>query len=201
MRNTFTFVILVSISCAAALGEEKKLASGPTLGTMPRVFYVKDVTGKHATEVKTCYRCNYGSRPVVGVFAKQLDADTAKLLQGLDKTIAAHLKSEKNAARQMAGVFVMVTDDPDAAEAKLRRLQKNLNLKHVPLTVFDGLDGPVGYRLSKDAAVTVSMWNKSDVKANLAFKNGKELKDDAIKKVLVTTQKIAPVKKNDTPGK
>lgn len=200
MRNVLTILLVAASSCfsfsaPADEGAKAKLKSGPTVGTLPRVFYVKDCTGKFTKEIKTCYRCNYGPRPVVSVFARELDQDTIKLLQNLDKTVAAHAKSEKNGAKQLAAFFVMVTDNPDAAEARIKRMQRKLKLKNVPLTVFDGSKGPAGYQLGREAAVTVSMWSSSAVKSNHAFRTAKDLKDDAIKKVLLAAAKIAPTKK------
>lgn len=171
---------------------KKPPKSGPTIGTTPRVFYVKDCTGDFSKEIKTCYRCNYGIRPVVGVFGRELDQNTVKLLQGLDKQLDSHRKSENNAAKQLAGFFVLMTDNPDAGAAKLKRLQRKLKLRHVPLTVFDGTNGPPGYRIHKDATVTVSMWVRSAVKNNHVFAKKTELKPDAIRKLLAATTKIAP---------
>jgi hypothetical protein len=185
-------VLLFTICTTASADDVPKLKSGPTIGTMPRVFYVKDCTGKFTNEIKTCYRCNYGIRPVVSVFGKTLDPNTVKLLQALDKTIEAHAKVEKNAAKQMAGMFVLMTDNPDAGEAKIKRLQRKLKLKHLPLTVFDGTNGPAGYHINKDAAVTVSMWQKSEVKLNQSFRQTKDIKDETVTSVLKATKKILP---------
>lgn len=184
--------LLFTICTSVSADDVVKLKSGPTVGTMPRVFYVKDCTGKFTNEIKTCYRCNYGIRPVVSVFGKTLDPNTMKLLQALDKTIEAHSKVEKNAAKQMAGVFVLMTDNPDAGEAKIKRMQRKLKLKHLPLTVFDGTNGPTGYRINKDAAVTVSMWRKSEVKLNQSFRQTKDIKEETVKSVLKATKKILP---------
>lgn len=176
----------------------RKPKSGPTPGTTPRVFYVKDCTGKFSREIKTCYRCNYGIRPVVGVFGRELDQNTIKLLQGLDKQLDVHHKAEKNVAKQLAGFFVLITDNLDAGAAKIKRLQRKLKLRHVPLTVFDGTDGPPGYRINKDAAVTVSMWVRSAVKTNTVFSKKTDMKEAAIKKLLASTTKIAPNPKKTT---
>lgn len=188
-------LVLSVLACSPTSADDAKLKSGPTLGTMPRIFYVKDCTGKYSKEIKTCYRCNYGIRPVVGVFAKELDANTIKLLQGLDKQLDAHRKAESSVTKQLAGFFVLMTDNPDAGAAKLKRYQRKLKLRNVPLTVFDGTNGPPGYRINKNAAVTVSMWVRSAVKVNHAFGDKKELQAKSIKQVLDSTAKVAPMKK------
>lgn len=187
--------LLLTVCTSVFADDVVKLKSGPTIGSMPRVFHVKDCTGKFADEIKTCYRCNYGIRPVVSVFGKTLDPNTMKLLQALDKTIEAHSKVEKNAAKKMAGMFVLMTDNPDAGEAKIKRIQRKLKLKHLPMTVFDGTNGPAGYRINKDAAVTVSMWRKSEVKVNQSFRQTKDIQEETVKSVLKATKKILP------PGK
>jgi hypothetical protein len=59
----------------------------------------------------------------------------------------------------------------------------------VPLTIFDGTMGPLDYKLSDKADVTVLMWTKSDVKVNHAFAPGK-LDAASISAILKDTSKI-----------
>ena len=59
----------------------------------------------------------------------------------------------------------------------------------MPLTVFDGEAGPEQYKISKDAAVNVMMWNKQRVQVNHAFADAKLAEDD-VKKVTDDTSKI-----------
>lgn len=183
--------------CVQAADEKpvEKLESGPRVGSLPQAFYVRDVTGRFARGPKVCYRCTYGIRPVVGVFVKKLDKPVIDLLKAIDQRVVEHSRAEENPARQLAAFCVLYTDNPDAAEAQLKRVQKEHKLRKLPLTVFDGESGPRSYRLNRDAAVTVSMWAKSDVKSNHAFRAATKLNRAAVKKVVAATSKIAPAPK------
>lgn len=89
----------------------------------------------------------------------------------------------------MRAFVVLLTDDPDAAEGKLQEVAVKNKIKNVPLTIFDGVTGPPSYKISKDAEVTVLMWNKHKVKANHGFAKGKFDKA-AAKTVAGQTKKI-----------
>jgi hypothetical protein len=95
----------------------------------------------------------------------------------------------KNQDKKMCGFVVLLTDDADAGSKQLAKLADEQKIKHVPLTVFDGTAGPDSYKIAKDAAVTVMMWNKSRVQVNESFAAGKLSADDA-KKVSEQASKI-----------
>ena len=78
----------------------------------------------------------------------------------------------------------------DGARAEIHRLlAADKKIANVPLTVFDGTAGPESYKISKDAAVNVMMWNKMTVQVNEAFGAGKLTKDD-VSKIAGETKKI-----------
>ncbi len=95
----------------------------------------------------------------------------------------------KNKDKRMKAFVVLLTDDPDRAETKLKTVAEKNNITNVPLTIFDGVMGPADYKLSEKAEVTVMMWNKSDVKVNHAFAAG-QLNDESISEILKDTSKI-----------
>lgn len=72
---------------------------------------------------------------------------------------------------------------------KLLAVAKDKGIKNVPLTVFDGVAGPEKYQISKDAAVTVMMWNKSRIAVNQAYAAAK-LPEGEVKKLAGETAKI-----------
>jgi hypothetical protein len=80
----------------------------------------------------------------------------------------------------MKSFVVLLTNDPDADEAKLEALAKKHNIKAVPLTMFDGVAGPAKYKISKDAETTVLLWKGLSVKANHAFAKGKFKKESTV---------------------
>jgi hypothetical protein len=119
----------------------------------------------------------------VNVFARELSDDLASLVKQLDEVVG------KNKSQQMAGFVVLLTEDPDAAEGKLKEFAEKHGIKNMPLTTYGSLTGPPSYKIAKDADVTVHMWRQLQVKANHAFGQA-ELKKDAIKQVVGDTAKI-----------
>jgi hypothetical protein len=120
---------------------------------------------------------------VVTVFAREITDNLASLVRKIDEQVGEH-KDE-----QLSSFIVLLTDDPDAVETKLKELAEKHKIDDVPLTVFDGEAGPPGYKISKDADVTVLLWRRTEVKVNHAFAKG-ELDDKAVDKVVADVSKI-----------
>ena len=177
VATTMAFVI----AAAAAVGVAEELTSGLPLGTKVPAFNVKDVTGPSKGE-SLCYRCQYGARPVVTIFAREVNDNLASLIKEVDGLV------KKNEAKQMKAFVVLLSDKPDA-EKKLTDLAAKHDITSVPLTVFDTPAGPPNYKIAKDAEVTVMMWNKQEVKANQSFAKGKFDKKSS-ESVLADTAKI-----------
>ncbi|HUG92161.1 MAG TPA: hypothetical protein VML55_15075 [Planctomycetaceae bacterium] len=172
--------LLVAATAGAASAADVK--AGLKTGDFVDAFNVYDCTGEKKGET-LCYRCRYGGRPVVSIFARKLDDKLMKLVQEVDAAVGEH-KDE-----QLAALVVLLTDDPDAAEKDLVALAEKHKIKHTPLTTFDGEAGPPEYKLNKDAEVTVLMWNQSKVKSNHGFEKG-QLDDKAIETLLKQAEKL-----------
>jgi hypothetical protein len=155
---------LIACGTSVRAGEVK---SGLKPGDAPPAFLVQDATGPAAGTGKLCYRCRYGGNPVVAVFTHKLDESVTSLVKQVDAQV------EKNKDKKLKAFVVLLTDDPDKAETKLKEIAEKNNIKNVPLTIFDGPLGPLDYKLSPKAETTVLMWVKSDVKVNHAFSDGK----------------------------
>jgi len=119
----------------------------------------------------------------VNVFARELTDDLASLVKAIDKKI------DENKDQQLSAYFVLLSDDPDADEARLKAMAEKHGIKNVPLTLFDGIAGPPRYRISKDADVTVMLWRRRNVKANHAFAKDK-LDGKGVAAVVKSTSKI-----------
>jgi hypothetical protein len=89
----------------------------------------------------------------------------------------------------MAGFVVLLTDDPDAAEARLKGLAEKQKITKTPLTIYDGVAGPDNYKIAEKADVTVMMWVGGEVKVNYVFEKGK-LDKKAVATVVKDTAKI-----------
>lgn len=120
---------------------------------------------------------------MVNIFAREITDDLASLVKQIDETVA------KNEDKRMKAFVVLLTEDADADAAKLKKLAEAKDIKHTPLTIFDGASGPNRYNIAKDADVTVIMWVKGRVEANHALAKGK-LDAEATKKIVADTEKI-----------
>lgn len=119
----------------------------------------------------------------MNIFTRSLDGNLASLVKQVDETVG------KNQDQKMAAFVVLLTDDPDAAEPKLKDFAEKHGIKHTPLTLFDGIAGPPSYKIAKDADVTVHLWIGTEVKANHAFSAG-QLDKEKIETILSDTSKI-----------
>lgn len=120
---------------------------------------------------------------MVAIFARSLTDDLASLVKQVDE------KVEANKDKKMASFVILLTNDPDADEAKLKAAAEKHGIKNVPLTIYDGVAGPKTYKVAEEADVTVLLWKEKTVKANHAFAKGK-LDKDAIKKIVESTSTI-----------
>lgn len=120
----------------------------------------------------------------MNIFTRSLDGNLASLVKKIDETVAA------NKDQKMAAFVVLLTDDPDASEGKLKAFAKEHGIKHTPLTLYDGQAGPPRYNIAKEAEVTVHLWvGAKEVKANHAFASG-ALDEKAIDAIVKDTAKI-----------
>ena len=165
MKRTLAFVFALTIAAAGLTAHAAELESGLKVGEQPGAFNVKDITGPNKGK-SLCYRCNYGARPVVNVFAREVNEDLAKLIKQIDDVVA------KNDDKKMAAFVVVLAEDADTIAPQLEEMANKNGIKNVPLTIFDGQSGPGDYNIAEQADVTVMMWNKSEVKANVALREG-----------------------------
>lgn len=120
---------------------------------------------------------------MVNIQTRKITDDLASLVKKLDGMVDSARKRGGNHA-----FVVYITDDPEAGEKELKALAAKHKIKNIPLTIYDGVAGPGGYKIAKDAEVTVMMWKGLKVKANQAFaKNGLDKK--AVSKVIDAAKK------------
>lgn len=172
------FGLALALSAGVALAEDAAKAavkSGPQCGEeLAGPFHPLNVNGAQAGK-KHCLYCSNGDRPVAMVFARDVTPQVAKLVEQLDTACA------KNSSQKM-GSFVVFCNSDEALEGKLKQLAKDKVLKQVVLSI-DNPAGPEGYKVSKDADVTVVLYVDRTVKANYAFKKG-ELKDKDVSTIV-----------------
>ncbi len=174
-------VALIPLIALTTMAIAAEVKSGLDPGKTTTAFVVKDITGPNQGK-SLCYRCAYEDRPVTCIFIREINDKVAGLIQQIDATVA------DNKSKDMKAFVVLLTDEADAGAKQLTKLAETKGIKNVPLTLFDA-DGPLRYKISKDAAVTILMWKKATVAVNHAFDSAK-LTEDQIKAVISDTSKI-----------
>jgi hypothetical protein len=178
MKKFVIASVFAVLAMAGVVMAADPVKSGLATGEFVPAFNVKDCTGPN--EGKTlCYRCQYGSRPVVAVFTRRMTDDVSALVKGLDEAVGAG----KDA--QLKAFVVYLSDNPDAAETQLKKAAAEGKIsKNVPLTVYQTSEGPDNYEIAKNADVTVMLWNKSKVTESKGFGKDQKLSAEDVKKFL-----------------
>lgn len=105
---------------------------------------------------------------MVAIFTRSLDGHLASLVKKIDSQAGSY----KGGKKPLRSFVVYLTDDPDAAEGKLKEFATKNGIKNIPLTIFDGVSGPPKYKIAKEADLTVLLWKKQKVEANHAYGTG-----------------------------
>jgi len=182
MKRFAVVASILAVACLSLKLSAAELKSGLEPGDAPAAFNVHDVTGPSAGK-SLCYRCQYGNRPVVSVFTREIDQNVTDLIKQLDATVG------RNQDNQLKAFVVLLTDDREAAEEQLADVAKQNKIEHVPLTIFENAQGPEAYQISGNADVSVMMWVESGVKVNHALPKG-GLDKRTVKSIVADTSKI-----------
>ncbi len=121
------------------------------------------------------------------VFARETSPELTTLIKKIDAATA------KNAGAEMGSFVVFCsTEDEKDLQKKLETLAKDAGISKCVLSI-DNPAGPKGYKVAKEADVTVVLYVDRTVKANFAFKKG-ELKDKDIEAIVAAIPTILPKK-------
>lgn len=158
------FGLLLSSVVSADDSSEQCLKAGSSLPA----FYVTKVAGADDDGVEPgqelCYRCKYGSRPMVMVFARDTGGNVNDLVKQLDTTVAA------NKEAQLKGFVTLMGKDAKALKDTATKVAKTSGAKMVPVVVAQqNVKGPASYKIDEKAAVTVVIANDSQVVASHTF--------------------------------
>ncbi|GAA5510863.1 hypothetical protein [Novipirellula caenicola] len=155
-------VLLFAASLSNAFAADASRDGGLKQGDPIGVFYVTKIAGAEEdgvdVEQEICYRCRYGSRPMVIVFARQTDGKLAKLVQKLDAAVA------ENEASHLSSFVTLLGEDAGKLKDSANELAKETAAKHIPFVVAkESETGPLNYRLSAEAPVTIVVASDSQV--------------------------------------
>jgi hypothetical protein len=134
------------------------LKPGDPVGT----FRVIKVAGAEDDGVEVgqslCYRCRYGSSPIVMVFAKQSSKEIDPLISALEKSLTIH------EAEKLRAFVIVVGDDLAKLKEKAASVVERTGVKKIPVVVTeDSTSGPLDYQLSAADDITVVIARDSQV--------------------------------------
>jgi hypothetical protein len=177
---------------AAAIAQEKggTLKSGPQPGTLLHSsFHPYNVNGPIGAGRYHCLVCEFKLNPVVMVFAREAEKGKDKALNTLIDRLEEAVAKDQEGYLKSFVVFLSpgarssatepkitdpnkLVDEASQHAALLERLRTRAKtLKHVILTCYPE-EGPKGYNISPQAAVTVVLYVKHRVVNNFAFPEG-----------------------------
>lgn len=129
-------------------------------------FYVTKVAGADDVEVgKTlCYRCRYGARPMVMVFARETGGKVAELTKQLDQAVTKHQDA------QLRSFVTIIGGETDSLTKTAEKFAKSADAKNVPITVAeDNENGPSAYKIDPKAEVVVVLAKDGKVTGQHSF--------------------------------
>ena len=121
------------------------------------------------------------------IFAREISDDLTSLVKKIDEATA------KNSKAKM-GSFVVVCNDDEKTEDKLKELAKKEGLKKTILTIVDKKSGPEGMEIDPKADITVVLYSRKNTKAQFAYAKG-EMKPKDIDAIMAALPKILPESK------
>ena len=118
------------------------------------------------------------------ILAREVSDDLTSLVKKIDAATA------KNSKAKM-GSFVVLCNDDEKTEDKLKELAKKEGIKKTILTLIDMKSGPEGMEIDPKADITVVLYSKKNTKAQFAYAKG-EMKAKDIAAIMAALPKILP---------
>lgn len=117
---------------------------------------------------------------MVCVFARNTSETLASLVKQIDKKIGENKK--------LKSFVVVMPQKGEKPAGALKKLAESAGVKHIPLTIGEGPNGPPDYEVSGKADVTVLLWSHHKVKFNHGFKG--DLSEGDISAVMEDVTKL-----------
>ena len=172
-------------SSAVAAGPETKTVDAST-GLKPGdpigAFRVTKIAGATEDGVEPgstlCYRCRYGSSPMVMIFARKTSDELDSLINPLEQALAKHEDEKLRAFVTLTGGELSKLKETAAVIAE------RTGVKLMPIVVAEDVaTGPLDYQLSVGADVTVIIAQDSQVVATDVFSISDIKADKVMKQV------------------
>jgi hypothetical protein len=179
--------VLALFVLAGSARAEDPCVSGVPVGQRPGPYTFILSTGKERGQL-TCYICETGDQPALVVFARTPSKELGELVAELDRTVG----EAKNAP--LRGWVTFLSGDQAKIDADVVQWGQRHAIKAMPLGVFEDVEGPPSYRLSRDAEATVLLFVRQKVVANFAFRAG-EMTPRAREEVVKSIPKLLLEKK------
>lgn len=156
-------LMLIAGAAFAADSAETCLKKGDDIGP----FYVTKVAGENddvAVGKTLCYRCKYGSRPMVMVFTRETGGKVTELVKQLDSAVAKHEDA------QLRSFVTLIGGETESLQKEAEKFAKAAGTKNVPIAVAeDAENGPSNYKLDPKAEVTIVVAKDNKVTAQHTF--------------------------------
>lgn len=126
------------------------------------VFYVTKAGGALDDGVEPgeeiCYRCRYGSSPMVMVFIRQTDGRVQQLVERLDASV------QRNRRSRLRGLVTVLGKGVGRLRETAARVANRGKVVSVPVVVAKETEtGPPNYKLPQDSPVTIVVAKDSQV--------------------------------------
>ena len=114
------------------------------------------------------------------MFARKTSEPLASLVKQIDKQIAEN--------GRLKSFVVLCGGEPGSSREELQKLAHQNGIKSIPLTMYGEPGGPPDYELSRNADITILMWDHHKVKVNHAYKG--ELTDKEVSAIVADIPKV-----------
>jgi len=168
-----SLALLMTLSLAVSVGaDEASHKDGLKEGDAIGAFHVTKIAGAVDDAVEPgetlCYRCRYGSRPMVLVFARDTGGRVPELLKAIDKSVG------ENEESKLKGLLTLMGKDASDLKEDAGKIAEQTDTEFVPVVVAeDTKTGPLNYKLSGDDEVTIILAKDSQVVKTHTFSAAK----------------------------
>ncbi len=160
--SRFALIVVMAMSSVSSFADDKIEHPGLKHGEAIGLFYVTKIAGAEDDGVMPgddlCYRCRYGSSPMVMVFARDTGGKVPELIKQLDSAVAA------NTDARLKGLLTLMGEDTAVLKDDAKKVASQSGAKRVPVVIAkDTQSGPTNYKLPADVEVTIVVAKDSKV--------------------------------------